>query len=183
MSTINTIGNLLSGSTGSGNFAGNNSPALISPVLGVATATSINFGESALSTYTQNTWTPGFTFSTAGNLSVAYTTQNGSYTTIGNLVFISFNLVCTPTFTTSTGNLQITGMPISPTKTNQGGIVGAKSNITLSSGYTMFGLTLTSGAASIFPVQFGSGKAGTNITFTLITSGTPFTLSGSFFYF
>lgn len=44
MATTNAINSPLSGTTGSGNFVGANTPTLITPVLGVATATSLNFG-------------------------------------------------------------------------------------------------------------------------------------------
>ena len=47
MTTINSVGNGLSGVTGSGRHVGDNTPTLITPVLGAATATSVNFGASA----------------------------------------------------------------------------------------------------------------------------------------
>ena len=40
-----------------------------------------------LDDYEEGTWTPTITFATPGNLSVAYTTQSGSYTKIGRMVF------------------------------------------------------------------------------------------------
>ncbi len=43
MATVNQVGVGLSGSTGTGTFVGSTSPTLITPTLGVATATSINF--------------------------------------------------------------------------------------------------------------------------------------------
>jgi len=43
MATNNAINVPLSGSTGTGTFVGNNSPTLVSPILGSATATSIYF--------------------------------------------------------------------------------------------------------------------------------------------
>lgn len=43
MTTINAVGNGLSGSTGSGNFVGATSPTLTTPTIGAATATSITF--------------------------------------------------------------------------------------------------------------------------------------------
>lgn len=42
MATQNAVNTSLSGQTGTGNFVGANTPTLITPVLGVATATSIN---------------------------------------------------------------------------------------------------------------------------------------------
>lgn len=43
MTIINSVGNGLSGASGSGAFVGNNSPSLVTPTLGVASASSINF--------------------------------------------------------------------------------------------------------------------------------------------
>ena len=43
MAIINSVGNALQGTTGTGNFVGANTPTLITPILGVATATSIKF--------------------------------------------------------------------------------------------------------------------------------------------
>jgi hypothetical protein len=86
--------------------------ALTTPTLGVASATSISFGGSTLSTYTEySTWTPVLTFATPGNLSVSYATQAGFYSRIGNIVHCSFQLTCTPTFTSASGGMQITGVP------------------------------------------------------------------------
>jgi hypothetical protein len=48
-----------------------------------------------LDDYEEGTWTPVFTCGTPGDLSVAYSTQLGQYTKIGNVVTLSCNLVCT----------------------------------------------------------------------------------------
>ncbi len=85
---------------------------LTTPSLGVATATSISFGGSVLSTYAANTaWTPTMTFATPGDLSIAYTTQSGTYSRIGNIVCLTFVLAFAPTFTTASGSFQVTGLP------------------------------------------------------------------------
>lgn len=49
MATNNSVNTSLSGQTGTGNFVGANTPTLITPVLGVSSATSLNFGASATS--------------------------------------------------------------------------------------------------------------------------------------
>ena len=46
MATNNAINSGLSGSTGTGAVVGSNSPALVTPAIGVATATSLNIGAS-----------------------------------------------------------------------------------------------------------------------------------------
>lgn len=48
MTTINAVGNGLSGATGTGNFVGANTPTLITPVLGVASATSIQLSNTGI---------------------------------------------------------------------------------------------------------------------------------------
>lgn len=63
-------------------------------------------------TYEEGTWTPGLTFGTPGNLSVAYSTQSGRYVKIGRRVFLDL-IIITTTFTHSTasGSLLLTGLP------------------------------------------------------------------------
>jgi hypothetical protein len=85
---------------------------LTTPNIGAATATSINFGGSTLSTYAQSTsWTPAIDFATHGDLSVSYGSQSGTYSRIGNIVVASFSVTFTPTYTTASGLLHITGLP------------------------------------------------------------------------
>lgn len=119
MATSNILNLGLSGSSGSGSFVGSTSPTLVTPTLGVAAATSINFGGSVLSTYTTRTsWTPTISFVTPGNLSVSYATRLGFYNVIGSKCFIVFSLVFTPTYTTASGALQITSLPFTSENTN-----------------------------------------------------------------
>jgi len=70
--------------TGTGSMVLSTSPTLTTPVLGAATATSINFGGSTLSTYAVGSWTP--TDASGAALSFGgLTTAN--YTRIGNMVY------------------------------------------------------------------------------------------------
>lgn len=77
------------------------------------TATSINFGQSALNYYDEaGSFTPSITFATPGNLSVTYSTQEGKYTRIGNIVFFRLQIITSAfTHTTASGNLRISGLP------------------------------------------------------------------------
>jgi len=69
------------------------SPTLVTPILGVAAATSINFGGTALANYVQGTWVPTVTLvGGAGNTVPVYTTNVGVYTRIGNIVHCSVYL-------------------------------------------------------------------------------------------
>lgn len=71
-----------------------------------------------LDDYEEGTWTPVLTFATPGNLSVVYSAQNGSYTKIGNRVFVVANMVTTTfTHTTASGALLVTGLPFTAGET------------------------------------------------------------------
>ena len=118
MTTNNSVNSPLSGTTGTGNFVGANTPTLITPVLGAATATSVNFGGSTLSTYASSqTFTPTATFGTPGNLSTGYTNQVGYYSIVGNVCTVTIFLRWTPTYTTASGNLEIGGLPFTVSNT------------------------------------------------------------------
>lgn len=53
------------------------------------------------------TFSPTATFAISGDLSVAYTAQNGTFYQVGKLVFTSINLVFTATYTTASGALRV----------------------------------------------------------------------------
>jgi hypothetical protein len=99
------------GSSGTGNVVRVTSPTLITPTLGVATATSINFGEDTLNKYDEGTFTPVFTCATPGDLAVTHTTQTGVYTRLGNRYDFELLLGFSLTYTTASGALRIGGLP------------------------------------------------------------------------
>ena len=75
----------------------------------------INFGDSDLDHFSTGTWTPVLTAQTPGDLSVAYSTQSGRYTRIGNLVTAEFTIVTsTYTHSTASGTLRVAGLPFTP---------------------------------------------------------------------
>lgn len=135
MATNNSVNTSLASQTGTGAFVGSTSPTLVTPILGAAAATSINFGGDTLSNYvSKGTFTPAFTFATPGDSSFVYTSQIGIYTRIGSVVFFEIVLSGTPTFTTASGNIVITGLPI--TVTNTPSAVNATAAINLAAGFT-----------------------------------------------
>lgn len=86
--------------TGTGNNVLDTAPTvtnanLVTPTIGAATATSINFGSTALSAYSTGTWVPV----DSSGASLALTSVNGKYERIGPLV-IAFGTATYP----STGN-------------------------------------------------------------------------------
>lgn len=157
---------------------------LTTPTLGVASATSINFGGGALSSYVPKTsFTPTFTFATVGDLSVSYATQVGLYERIGNLVNYTIVLTCTPTFTTSAGAIRISSLPLTA----------------LTGGYSFYGNIVNDGAltytgTSIYAqavsnttyIQIQTTKSATAeaaLSTTALVSGVAvtFKISGSYF--
>lgn len=89
---------------------GKNNPATILDVNGVITCTNINFGQTNLGHYQENTWTPQF--STSGTVGTpTYDLQIGEYTRIGNFIMCQFDLRTTNWTGSPTGNLRVIGLP------------------------------------------------------------------------
>jgi hypothetical protein len=172
MTTINPIGNGLSGTTGTGNFVGANTPTLITPVLGAATATSINFGGSTLNTYLTGTWTPALSGSGGG--SATYVVQTGDYTQIGNRIFYNMYLVISAS--TLSGNITITGLPQ---------VAGANFSASLwannlGATATPFLTVLLQAGANYLSVWKYSAGSSTQLTATDIGTVCTFVITGSY---
>lgn len=114
---------LSNGVTGSGNVVLQGTPTLTTPVLGVASATSINFGGTALSVYSESTWTPTVT---AGSGTFTTVSATGSYTKIGNVCYFRVAVTIT-TNGTAAGTVEIT-LPFTPSVAFQG--VGRETGVT-----------------------------------------------------
>ena len=176
------LGNNLNGS---GAFAGTTSPTFVTPVLGVATATSINFGGSSLANYvTAGTFTPVFTFTNPGDISVSYSVQAGNYTRIGNVVNAQIQIVATPTWTTASGGVSITGLPIATT---------SASGFDLSAPFLPFGFAYPASATQLFLYagtsattmsMYGVTPTGTNpqVGTTQFVSGQAIQIHANFTY-
>ena len=135
-----------------------------------------------LDDYEEGTFTPVVSFTTPGDLSVAYSAQVGLYTKIGRMVFISFNITCTPTFTTASGSLTISTAPFASTGASY---IGAMhfSNLLFGAGYTMLNPRLGAVSSTTFDlVQSGSGLAPAAIATTNMVSGTAYIMRGTLAY-
>lgn len=167
--------------TGSGALVFANTPTLVTPVLGAATATSINFGGSSLSTYAANTsWTPVVTFATPGDLSVSYSTQTGSYSRIGNMITATFSLAFTPTFTTASGAISITGLPASAGSSAYGSCFLQAP--TFPAGVTSICLQLVVSTSALKVIGSGSAIAATSFTATQFPTSVAAIIQGSISY-
>jgi hypothetical protein len=157
MATINAVGNGLVGITGSTAFCG---------------------------TTLFSSWTPVFTFATPGNISYAGSTINGYYETAGNIYVVTFAITTTPTFTTASGNAQITGLPVA---SNSGTGNVAVGNFSISSTTwptlaTSLSLQIAAGASLITLVGSGTAQASANFTTSNFVSGVAITITGSIMY-
>lgn len=85
------------------------SPTLVTPILGVASATSINFGQTALAYYGEGSWTP-----TPTNLTVVGTpTYTGTYIKFGRVVFCVLRVTSTTSTASTANSTNFSGLPFS----------------------------------------------------------------------
>jgi hypothetical protein len=125
---ITSIGNAtaIGAQTGTGSVFAMQAVPSFSTTIGVGSATAAGSGAgisfpatqsassnaNTLDDYEEGVWTPVVTFAVPGDLSVAYSIQNGFYTKIGREVFIRFSIATSSfTHTTASGSLQVTGLP------------------------------------------------------------------------
>ena len=166
-------GNLVQGTAAKGvNFTANTSAAGMTSQL--------------LNWYEEGTWTPVITFATPGDLSVTYsaTIRVGTYTRIGNRVIINVNVqTATFTFTTASGNIQITGLPFTSknltASTATGSVVwGGITKV----GYTQVTPRINPNTAIIDFVASGSAVAQSPVTATDTPTGGTINLRGTITY-
>lgn len=160
MATINSVGNGLSGTTGTGNFVGATSPTLVTPALGTpssvtltnATGLPITTGVSGLGTGV------GAFLATpsSANLATAITDETGS----GSLVFATSPTLVTPILGIPTsGTLtNATGLPIST------GVSGLGANVA-----TFLATPSSANFAAAITDETGTGSVVLATTPTLVT--------------
>lgn len=89
-------------------FANTSGVSIAGPVIFPATQVP-SADPNALDDYEEGSWTPELRFGGA-NTSIAYSTRTGTYTKIGNLVYVEFRIALSSKGT-ATGSATITGMP------------------------------------------------------------------------
>lgn len=161
------LNNIPNGSeTGTGNLVLQNTPTLITPVLGVATATSINFGQSPLDWYQEGTWTP-----IVGG-SATYSMQVGIYTRVGRMVLVKCQVQINSIGSGSTG--QISGLPFASSSIFPGSVgyfSGSATNATALSCYVN-GTTINIGgqtaaaSGTTDPITFFANSANIHLSVT-----------------
>lgn len=159
------LGSALTDKTGTGVNVFATSPTLTTPTIGVATATSVNFGGGALSVYIPRTaWTPVLAFGGA-SVGITYSQQVGWYIQIGDLVYFGLSITLTSKGSSS-GNATITGLAKTANATGSNAvstlIAGAGATVTTA----MQAAVLASGTAvSLYKMAAGSNSSMTDSDF------------------
>lgn len=112
------------GTTGTGAQVLQTSPTLISPVLGSAQATAINFGSQNLSAYAEGTWTPA----DASGAGLVITSDSCLYTRVGRMVIATFSITYPSTASGATAT--IGGLPFTVNNSVSNGINGGAVTLT-----------------------------------------------------
>jgi hypothetical protein len=128
-------------------------------------------------------WTPVLTFATPGNLSVAYTSQDAEVILTKGMVELTFRIAAVPTFTTASGNLQITGCPYTASTLSidsaliwHGGLTWG--GIT-KAGYTQVNPQIAAASNVILFTASGSGSAPSAVTASDVPTGGSVVLRGT----
>lgn len=171
--------------TGSATY---NSPTLVTPVLGVATATSINkvtittpassatltIADGNTLSFESGTFTPTVAFATPGTSSFTYAQQLGYYQKIGDTVTVDISLQVTPTIGTGSGQIQIGTLPFSAASSFGASVVSSDVDLTWPAGATQLS-AIASGTVAFLR---GMGSAQNTIVLTAanMTSGNQHTI-------
>jgi len=128
-------------------------------------------------------YTPTVTYATPGDLTVAYTAQQGQYRLAGNLVCFNANVSFTPTFTTASGAIVISA-PI-----KSGPVVGAgvlscdPGTVTWPASRTMVTASIALGSQGFTLNALGSGVAASALGAAHYLTGVAYTIQISGCYF
>lgn len=130
------------------------------------------------------TWTPVLTFATPGNLSVAYSTQAGSFIKAGLLIIASFTIVTTTfTHTTAIGECRITGLPFNcKAPTLVAVICGANWQGITKANFTDLSFDIYDGTSYVIPTMSGSGQNLSNVLVADMPTGGIVKFIGTIIY-
>jgi hypothetical protein len=181
---VNGAGTSLSFETMSGDATLSGGAITVTKTNGSAFATVATSGLSSDLTTTENTFTPSISFATPGDVSVAYTTQDGYYWVVGKLVFWKIKILTSSfTWTTSSGDFRINGLPLTvKNNTSARGLgTGTFQGIT-KAGYTQFTPLCRENTTTMAIVASGSGVSASNVGTASVASGGTISLEISGWY-
>jgi hypothetical protein len=133
----------------------------------------------ALDDYEEGTFTPTLLASTT-NPTVTYVVRTGAYTKIGNTVHV-FGRIQTSSVSGGVGTALIGLLPFTTDGTyRSGGGLGYISGVSLSSGFTYFGLSPDAGTTTIRLVQSGSGISSNIISIGVVANAFDITFTHTY---
>lgn len=155
------------------------------PALTAGQLVRVNDGGTALTTdafVSSAAWTPVLTADTPGDLAITYSSQLGKYVRIGNLMVLTAYIAASAfTFTTTTGSVLISGLPVaSSITTKQVGGSGYMGNVTWV-GKTQISVVLDNGVIRLYGWQSGDA-APVIMTFNRFTTASPPIISFTLVY-
>ena len=168
-------------------YAGN-PPAPPAPPLGDIWWTSPTGVLTAIAYMPRTAWpvAPSISASTPGDLTVSCSNALGYYSRLGARVTVDFTLTCTPTYTTASGSLKVTGLPFAASSTPinfDGALAGPITSFAwTSAAYTMLFPNVAYSASTIQFQGFKSGNGTAAVAITAFPSGTAISVSGTVSY-
>jgi hypothetical protein len=135
-----------------------------------------------LDDYEEGTFTPTLTGASTPGTGQAYTTQQGNYTKIGNVVNFNINLDLS-SVGTAAGTLQIEGLPFTAADTagsQQAAVIGNLDHIDLTAGKTWAAPLIIDNAAYLIILEHGDAAAGAGIAVSQFGGSLAISISGSY---
>lgn len=133
--------------------------------------------------YETASWTPTLGFATDGDLSVVYASQSGAMTRNGQDVTLDFRVVCTPTFTTASGQARLSGIPYAPINSYMAGAIADTTGLaSWPASATMLNLRTVAAESYLRVTGHGSGIPPADVQAAQFTSGVEVTIAGSISY-
>jgi hypothetical protein len=115
-------------------------------------------------------FTPVLTCDTPGDLSVgSITAQTGMLAFDGEFIHVQVRLAATPTYTTASGQIKITGLPITVSVTSEAPML--VNGATLGAGFTMPAVQAALATNYLSATKFGTGASAGPMDITTLASG------------
>lgn len=124
--------------------------------------------------YSSGTFTPGFSNSVPGDLSVTGVTASGIIRYMGAMAWVAGEITCTATHTTASGYWQITGLPAFLNNNNF--IIECTDSAGISYPSGQSDLVAINGVAASGILRLRTGSNQSDLPIANVASGTPFTL-------
>lgn len=129
-------------------------------------------------------FTPAITFATPGDLTVAYSAQEGEYQVLGGgAVLFNARAAFTPTFTTASGALQISAPAVACAQLTASVLCADPGNVTWPAGATAVTASIAASTQYLTINGIGSGIASAALGAAHYTTGTAYTVQVSGCYF